>query len=220
MPRAMRAISIASRIALLAQAVGVDRLVRQREHVEQRVEMPDRGVDVRGLDRIAAPEMHGRQRVSQPDQVLVVDAVAGTAAALAIGGVGRAGDRAEGQRVAADLDRLARVAGMEPEAARRLAEEALDQRRVEAHAVGVRVDVGASILEQRLRLGVEDVHPDLFEDGQRRAMDRLELVRRHRRHRREGQPRLRRRRVRCGLRSGSRALAPSPSSACWCFRQA
>ena len=46
-------------IALAPEAVGVDRLVRQRQHVEERVEMADRGVNVDRFDRIAAPEMDG-----------------------------------------------------------------------------------------------------------------------------------------------------------------
>ena len=55
MPRAMRVISMRVQIALAPERIGVDRLVGQRQHVEQRVEMADRGVDVGRLDRIAAP---------------------------------------------------------------------------------------------------------------------------------------------------------------------
>ena len=90
MPRAMRTISMASRLRSRAERVGVDRLVRQRQHVEERVEMADRGVDVDRLDRIAAPEMHGVERLPEPEEVLEVVPVAGPAAAVAVGDVGRA----------------------------------------------------------------------------------------------------------------------------------
>ena len=95
MPRAMRAISMPVADALAPQAVGVDRLVRQREHVEQRVEMADRGVDVDRLDGIAAPDMDRIEALAEPQEILVVAPIAGPPAAVAVEGIGRAGDRAE-----------------------------------------------------------------------------------------------------------------------------
>jgi hypothetical protein len=42
-------------IALEPEAIGVDRLIRERQQIEYCVEMADRGVKVDRLDRIAAP---------------------------------------------------------------------------------------------------------------------------------------------------------------------
>ena len=66
MPRAMRAISMPSRIAPFSEAIGVDRLVRERQHVEERVEMAHGRVDVGRLNGIAAPDMHGIERLAEP----------------------------------------------------------------------------------------------------------------------------------------------------------
>ena len=57
MPRAIRAISMPSHDALLAQRIGVERLVGQHRHVAQRIEMADRGVEIDRLDRIARDEV-------------------------------------------------------------------------------------------------------------------------------------------------------------------
>ncbi len=44
--------------AFAAEAVGVDRLVRERQHVEQRNQMAHRSVDIDRLHGIAAPHMN------------------------------------------------------------------------------------------------------------------------------------------------------------------
>ena len=96
MPRAILRHFDRIEIALAAEAVGVDRLVRQRQHVEERVEMAHRGVNVDRLDGIAAPQMHLIEALAEPDEILEVVMIARPAAAVAIEGIGRAGDRAEG----------------------------------------------------------------------------------------------------------------------------
>ena len=86
-------------------------------------------MDVDRLDRIAAPEMDRVERLPEPDEILVVGVVAGPAAAVAVGAVGRRGDRAEGHVAVADHEIAGRVARMQREAVRRLADLRLDQRR-------------------------------------------------------------------------------------------
>ena len=59
-------------IALPAEAISVDRLVRKRQHVEQGVEMAHRRVHVDRLDRIAAPEVDRVEGLSEADEIAVV----------------------------------------------------------------------------------------------------------------------------------------------------
>ena len=122
-------------VALPAQAVGVDRLVRQGQHVEQGVEVADRGMDVDRLDRIAAPQMNGVERLSEPDEVPVVGMVAGAPAAFAVERIGGGGNGAEGHVAVADHEIAGGVARMQREALGRQPDDALDQRGIEAHAL-------------------------------------------------------------------------------------
>ena len=46
---------------------------------------------------------------------------------------------------------------------RREADLRLDQSGIEAHAVGVRIDVGAGVLQHRARLGVQEIDADLLQ---------------------------------------------------------
>ena len=169
----------------------MDRLVRQRQHIEQRGQMAHGGVDVDRLDGIAAPDMHGVERLSEPDEILEVAVVAGPPAALAIEGVGRRGDRAEGDMRAADLDVALGIARVQRETFRREPDLGFDQRRIESHPIRARIDVGAGVLQQRLGLGVQHVHADLAEHLQRGLVDRFEFVARDQLDRRKQQPRLR-----------------------------
>ena len=77
-----------------------------------------------------------------------------------------------------------------------------DHVRVEADTLAV--DLGAGGGEQLARLRVEEVHPDLGEDPQRRVVDRLQLVGRDDLGRRVAQARLGER----PLLGQARALAP------------
>ena len=195
---------MASRLRSRAQAVGVNWLVRQRQHVEQSVEMADRGVDVDRLDRVAGPEMDDVEGLSEADEVLVVAMIPRPAAAGAVGRIGRAPHRAEGDVAAADGEAAGGIARMQGEFSRREPDLRLDQRGRKAHALRGRIDIGAGVLQHRTRPVVQEVHADLLEHCERGAVDRLQLVRRNEIERREGQARLRRRPARRGWR---RALA-------------
>ncbi len=89
-------------VALAPEAVGVDRLVGQRQHVEQRVEMADRGGNVDRLDRIAADEMNRIETLPEANEVLIVAPVAGPPASRAVKRIGGARHGAESDVPAAD----------------------------------------------------------------------------------------------------------------------
>ncbi len=97
---------------------------------------------------------------------------------------------------------------MEREVLRREPDRRFDQGRIEAHPLRARVDIGAGLLQHRPGAGMEKVHPDLFQRGQRGVMDRLEFVLRHELERSEWEEWL------CGrLRwDGSGALTAAPTA--------
>ena len=122
-------------IALAPEAIGVDRLVGQRQHVEQRVEMANGGVNVDRLDRIAAPEMDRIEALAETDEVLKVALVARPPPARAVERVGRARHRPE-RDVPPPIDEIARgVARMQREFLRREPDVRFDQRGIEANPV-------------------------------------------------------------------------------------
>ena len=162
-------------VALSAQRVHVDHLVGERQQVERRLEMPDRAVDVDRFDGVPAGEVDRVQRLHQPQQVAEVVAVAGATTTVEIGHVGGAGHRAERQMVAADREMVGRVGGVQRELAGCGGDDRGDHLGIEAHHLVV-VQRGAGAGEQRSRLGVEDLHPDLAQDSQRGLMDRLDLI--------------------------------------------
>jgi hypothetical protein len=82
-------------ISIAPETVGVDRLVGQRQHVEQRVEMADRGGNVDRLDRIAADEMNRIETLPKPDEVLIVAPGARTPPSRSVERIGGARHRAE-----------------------------------------------------------------------------------------------------------------------------
>src|SRR5208283_971131 len=129
-------------ISLSAETVSVNRLVRQSQHVEQRVEMAHRRMHVDRLDRIAAPEVDGVKRVSESKKIAVVGDRPSPSSAGAIESVGGAGDRAERDMRAADLEMARRVARVQDEGPRRKADMRFDERRVEAHPAQRAPDVG------------------------------------------------------------------------------
>ena len=183
-------------VAVAAKAVGVDRLVGQGQHVEQRIEMAHRGVDVGWLDRIAAPQMHAVDALAEPDKIAEVAPVAGPASAVAVKAVGGAANRAESGVIAADGQRAGGIARMQGEGFWRLADLRFDQRRVKAHALRASFDIGAGVFQNGARFLVQHIKADFGKHPQRGAVDRLELVRRDSGHRRVGV---------AGLRSGGLA---------------
>ena len=63
------------------------------------------------------------------------------------------------------------IARMQGELPGSLADLRLDERGIEAHAIGRGIDVGAGRLEDRLGFLVQKIDADLLQDGQRRTMN-------------------------------------------------
>ena len=154
----------------------MDRLVGQRQHVEQRVEMADRGGNVDRLDRIAADEMNRIETLTEAYEVLIVAPVAGPPPSGPVKRIGCARHGAEGDVPTADRKITRGIARVQPERLRREADMRLNQGRLEANAARGGIDLGASVLQHCARLVVQEVDPDLFQHGERGLMDRFELV--------------------------------------------
>ena len=84
-----------------------------------RVQVADAVVQVDRLHRIAGQEVDGVERLRQAEQVLVVLPVADAPAAVQVGHVRRAADGPERHPVAAELEVVGRVPGVERERRRR-----------------------------------------------------------------------------------------------------
>ena len=80
-------------VALAAEAVAVQQLVREREHVERRLEVTDRVVQVDRLDGIPADEVDDVERLAEPQQFAERGPVARTPDAIEVDDVGWAADR-------------------------------------------------------------------------------------------------------------------------------
>ena len=195
-------------IALAPEAIGVDRLVGQGQHVEQRVEMADGGVNVDRLDRIAAPEMDRIEALAEADEVLEVAFVSLPPPARAVERIGRARHRSERDVSPADHEIAGRVARVQREFLRRQPDVGFDQRRIEPNPPRGRIDVGAGVAQHRARLVMQEVDADLLQDRERGLMDRFELVAGDEVERRERRLRLAGRR----RRGSSAALDRAPAS--------
>ena len=114
----------------------MQQLVGEREHVEGRLEMADRVVQVDRLDGIAADEVDDVERLAQPQQVAERGPVARPADTVEVDDVGRAADRSEREMVAADRERVLRVPRVHLERRRAGPDQVGHQLRVEADAVG------------------------------------------------------------------------------------
>src|SRR5580698_1008174 len=100
---------------------------------------------------------------------------------------------------------------MQPERLRREADVRFNQGRLEANAARGGIDLGASALQHRSRLVVQEVDPDLFQHGERGLMDRFELVEGDKFERRERRLWLARGLRRAGPAAAlGRASAPAP----------
>ena len=129
----------------------MDGLIRQRQHVEERVEVADGSVDVDRLDRVAAPEMNRIERLPEPKEVLVVAMVAGPSAAGAIEGVGGAGDGTESDVTAPDGQIARGVARVQGELLRREPDLRFDEGGIEPHPARGGIDVGPGVLQRGAR---------------------------------------------------------------------
>ena len=76
-PRAMRVISMQSMVLLAAEAVAVDVLVGDGQHVEGGVDVAHRGMHVDRLDGIAADEVDRVEHVAELQQIIEADVITG-----------------------------------------------------------------------------------------------------------------------------------------------
>src|SRR5271169_6965073 len=147
-------------------------------------------MNVDGLDGIAAPQMDTVEGLAEADEVLKVAMDARPASPVPVESVGRACDRRESGKGAADDEVARRVAGVELELPRRLADLRLDESRVKMNTIGRRIDIGATRFQNRRSLRMEKVHADFLEDGEGSVMNCLQFVGRQQIDGFEAQPRL------------------------------
>ncbi len=177
-------------VALPAQRIGLERLVRQRDEIGQAVEMPDRGMNVHRLDRITAEQVDDVEHLPELEELPVVLVVPRPPAAVHVGAVRRARHRGIHDPVAAEPQVALRVAGMDRELGRRLFDAFRDQPPVQPDAVAAGRHVDAGLLQQVAGLRIEELDADVLEHRERRLVDLLEFILRHHRHRRIGEARL------------------------------
>ncbi len=158
------------------EAVAVDRLVHQRQGVERRVQVAHTVVDVHRLDRVAGEEMDGVERLAEAQEVLVIDPVADAPATVEVRHVRRTADRPECHPVAAELQVVGGVPGVQRERRGRCLDRLGDHVGIEPDALCIGRGLGTSRPQRLARVRVEEVHPELGQDAQRRVVDRLDLV--------------------------------------------
>ena len=171
MPRAMRAISMPSRIALAAERIGVEYLVGQLHEVRQAVEMAHRGMNIHGLDRITARQMNDVVHLAEHDELAEVFLVPRSAAPIHVRAVGSRGHLGKADVVAAKCDVVIGIAGADGEFARAGGDRLEDQSSVEAYTIGTGPHVGAGGLQDFPCLLVHEIHADFLEHRQRGLMD-------------------------------------------------
>jgi hypothetical protein len=140
------------------------------------VQMPALG---RKLDRrtgLIADVMDDVEGLREPDEVAVVLKIARPAAAFAIVDVGRTTDGRKADRTAADGNAALRVAGRQGEGGRRLGHHLRNEAPVEPHDLGLEIHRGARPLQKLQRARAQEFNPELFQDLQRRVVNRLDLI--------------------------------------------
>ena len=162
--------------ALAPERIGMVEFVGQANEARDAVEMTGRGRQIHRLHGIASEQVNTIERLAEADQIVEVRLIAGPPPAGDIGDVGGAGNSAESQPAAADLEIVLGVACVKLVSGGRLRHALHDQCAIEAHPVCPGLDIGASVSQKVVGAGMEKVHPDLFEDGQRRVLDRGEAV--------------------------------------------
>ena len=121
------------------------------------LDVAHRPVQVDRLDRIAADEVHDLERLAQLEQIPEAASIAGSAHAVRADEVGRAADRAEGEVVAADRQRVSRVPRVQLELGWTRHDPLDDHRGVEADTLPVHL--GAGVREQGLDSGSRKFMP-------------------------------------------------------------
>ena len=88
----------------------MNHLIGQRQLVIKAVEVADRGMQIHRLDRIATGKMNAVEILGQLDEIAVAFAVAHASAALDVRAVGRRGNIAEYNVIAANYNAAVLVA--------------------------------------------------------------------------------------------------------------
>ena len=119
---------------------------------------------VHGLDRITGNKMENVEALGKAQQIAEILIGAGAPSPVQIRYVGRAGDGAEIDVVAAQHHAMGRVAGVKHEFGRGVGDVFFDQATVEAHHLARPVDIGAGGLEA-VKGGVgQYLEAEFFED--------------------------------------------------------
>ena len=164
--------------ALRPQRIGMRHLVRQRQLVEQAVEMADRRVDIDRLHRVSAGEMDAVEILRQLHQIAVVGPVAGPPPALDVGTVRRRRDVTEHHVPSADGDLAVGIARRQREFGRRLADHLHDQ--IAAHAHILAVDDAARVAQDSDRIGMQELDADFLQHPHSAIVDSVDAFRRQR----------------------------------------
>ncbi len=166
-------------------------------------------MDVHRLHGIAAGQVHDVETLAQLQEVTEILLRARAAAAVGVGAVRRAGYLAEGDPVVAELHMARRVARVQDKSCGCGGHGLQDQATIDAHALAFYPR--PRMLKNIARFGVQEIHADFFEDGQRGVVDRLDLVGGQNFRRRELPARLTERFLR--NRAGSGAPPSRPAAA-------
>ncbi len=100
-------------VAVTTERVDVKDLVGQRVSIKRRMQMTNRCVDVNWLDRIAGHQVDAREGLAKPQEILIVHTIPGAARTIQAGHVRSGRHRSERHVVAADLQIVGWVRGMQ-----------------------------------------------------------------------------------------------------------
>ncbi len=147
-PRAMRDHLDAIDVLLAAEAVAVDVLVGEGQHVERGEEVSHRCMDVDGLDGVAPDEVDRVEHVGELEKIVEPDPVPGTTDAVEADDVRRTADGAVGHPVATDVEVLLGVPTVQGELGRGRGDPFEDHLLGKSNVLPGLVDVGAGIAQE------------------------------------------------------------------------
>ena len=142
------------------------------------VEMSRLDRQVGRLERAATLLVDDVEGADQPDVVAEVGDVAGPSTAVEVADEGRPADGAEHEVGAAEDHVALRVPSVQLELGRRGRDQIRDLRRIQPDGARRPIHRRTSTGQRFQRPVPQHLHPDLGQDPQRRAVDRLDLVRR------------------------------------------
>jgi hypothetical protein len=166
--------------AFLAQGVGLERLVGQRQQIEYRVKMANGRVDIDGFHGIAAVHVDAIETLGELQQVLKVLPVAAAPAVVQVRNIGRAGNLTERRMTVSDDNPAFRIARRDAECRRRPGHLLHDERPVHPHIGRAGRHLAAGILENLPGFVVQKFDADLLQNphgGIVHALDTLGIQR-------------------------------------------